>query len=202
MQEIASAEAIKSEILDDARKKAAKILAEADEEAAKEISDTEAKADEVVTEIVRENEAKAARYRMETMARFPLERTRMRTVFVSSALRDAARDYVAALGPELVASLAERMLEKGAAFLSGREVELRRRGLDEAAASRIASRALAGCASVRQVEDARLAAPGLVAATLDGAALVRATMDLVEERLLDEKRGELASGLCPGALEL
>jgi hypothetical protein len=41
-----------------------------------------------------------------------------------------------------------------------------------------------------------------VAASVDGSVVLKATMDLVESDLLDEKRGELAHALCPGALEL
>jgi vacuolar-type H+-ATPase subunit E/Vma4 len=202
MEEIVSSEAIQGEILDDARKKASRVLEEADEEAARDVADIEAKAAEVVAEIVRENEAKAARYRMETMARFPLERTRMRTVFVEGALREAARGYIDSLPEETVASLSEAMLAKGASFFAGKDIELRRKGLPEAQARSIASRALASASSLLFVEDSGLPAPGLVAASVDGSVVLKATMDLVESDLLDEKRGELAHALCPGALEL
>jgi V/A-type H+/Na+-transporting ATPase subunit E len=202
MEEIVGSEAIQGEILDDARKKAARILEEAEAEAAREVADIEAKAAEVVAEIVRENEAKAARYRMETMARFPLERTRMRTVFVEASLRDAARGYVEALAAGRVATLSEAMLAKSASFFSGKDVLLRRKGLPEEEARSIASRSLSAAASLRHEEDSLLPAPGLVAEAVDGSVVFRATMDLVEAELLDERRGELAHALCGEALEL
>ena len=62
-----------------------------------------------------------------------------------------------------------------------------------------------GChgAEVRaQVEDPSLPAPGLVARVSDGSVALRATMDLVEERLLDRRRGELAKACCAEALAL
>lgn len=200
MEEIVGSEAIKSEVLDDARKKAARILEEAEEESAKAVAAIEAAAAVAVEGVVRENEAKAARYRMETMARFPLERTRMRAVFVEAALRDAARGYMAALPPERVAALAEAMLRRGASFLEGKEIELRRSGLSEQAARSIAERALPRAASLRPVEEPALPAPGLVAAAVDGSVELRATMDLVEASLLDAHRGELAQALCGEAL--
>jgi hypothetical protein len=52
------------------------------------------------------------------------------------------------------------------------------------------------------VEDGKLPAPGLVVAAGDGSLSIRATLDLVGERLLDEKRGELAAALCAEALAL
>jgi V/A-type H+/Na+-transporting ATPase subunit E len=202
MEEIVGSEAIQREILEDARKKAARVLEEAEAEAARNVAAMEAKAAEVVDEIVRSNEAKSARFRMETMARFPLERTRMRTAFVDGKLREAVRAYVGSLPERRVAELSESMLARGSAFFAGKAVELRRRGLSESSARGAAARALASAASVDHVEDPSLPAPGLVARVRDGSALARATMDQVEERLLDEKRGDLAAALCAGALAL
>jgi hypothetical protein len=60
---------------------------------------------------------------------------------------------------------------------------------------------LSSAASVSLEEEEGLAAPGLVGRASDGSALLRATMDLVEERLLDRERGALARALCPEAME-
>jgi vacuolar-type H+-ATPase subunit H len=202
MEEIVGAEAIQGEILDDARKKAARILEEAEEESARTLAEMEARADTAVAEILKTAESSSMRFRRETMARFPLEVTRMRTTFVDGKLREAVGAYVAALGPERIASLSEAMLAEGAAFLAGKEVELRRRGLSEEAARKASARALPGVASMVQAEDPSLPAPGLVARTLDDRVRLRATMDLVEGRLLDGSRGELAHALCEEALGL
>ncbi len=202
MEEIVGSEAIQGEILEDARKKAARILEDAEAEAARNVAATEAKAAAVVDEIVRTNEAKSARFRMETMARFPLERTRMRTSFVDGALRAAMNEYMAELPEPRVAELAAAMLERASSFFAGEEVELLRRGVSEAAARSAADRALPGAAALSHAEDPSLPAVGLVARARGGGIVARATMDLVQERLLDERRAELASALCAGALEL
>lgn len=136
------------------------------------------------------------------MARFPLERTRMRTAFVDGRLREAVGAYVAALPEDRVAALAEAMLAKGASFLAGKAVELARRGLSERAAREVSGRALASASSVTHVDDPSLPAPGFAARALDGSVRLRATMDLVEDRLLDESRGELSLSLCAAALAL
>jgi vacuolar-type H+-ATPase subunit H len=202
MEEIVSADAIQSEILEDARKKAARILEESEVESARNVAAIEAKAAEVVEEIVSSNEAKSARFRMETMARFPLERTRMRTAFVDGKLREAVGAYISGLGEERVAALSEAMLAAGSAFFAGKDVELLRMGLSEAAARAAGTKTLANAASLTHAEDPSLPAPGMVARATDGSVLMRATMDLVEGRLLGEKRGELARALCAGALDL
>ncbi len=201
MEEIAGAEAIQGEILGDARKKAARLLEEADEESASTVAAIEGRALAVVEEVVRSSEARAARFRMETMARFPLERTRMRTAFVERALRGALEAYMRSLSEDRVAALSEAMLAKGASFLSGKDLVVSRKGVSEAAARRIASRALSGASALAVEEDDSMTGIGLVARARDGSVVLRATMDLVEERLLDERRGELARALCAEALE-
>jgi V/A-type H+/Na+-transporting ATPase subunit E len=202
MEEIVGSDAIQGEILDDARKKSARILEESEEEAAKNVAEIEAKAAQVVKDIVQANEAKSARFRMETMARFPLERTRMRTVFVDACLREAAGAYIESLSEERVAILSEAMIAKASAFLDGKAVELSRKGLSEARAREIAARTLSGASSLKQIEDSKLPAAGLVAAAADGSVVVKATMDLVEDKLLDRRRGELAHALCDDALKI
>jgi V/A-type H+/Na+-transporting ATPase subunit E len=202
MEEIVGSEAIQAEILEDAKKKAERMLEDAQAEAARNLAETEAKAAAVVEEILKTGEAKSARYRMETMARFPLEKTRMRTVFVDARLREAALAYVNGLSEKRIAALSEAMLAKGASFLSGKAVLLRRKGLSEEAALGIAARTLAAAASLRLVEDPSLPAQGLVASAEDGSVALKATMDLIEDRLLDDRRGELTKALCEGALAL
>ena len=202
MEEIVSADAISREILEDARRKATRLLEEGEAEAARNVAEIEAKAAEVVAEIFETNAAKSARYRMETMARFPLERTRMRTSFVDRKLREAAAAYVAALPETRVASLSEAILARGAAFFAGKSVEFHRRGLSEEMAREAAARALSKAASVSNVEDPALPAPGFMARAVDGSVRVRATMDVIEEMLMDERRGELALALCAEALSI
>jgi vacuolar-type H+-ATPase subunit H len=202
MEEIVGAETIQGEILDDARKKAARLLEEAEEESRRTLSAVEDRADAVVAEIMRTSQSRAERFRMETMARLPLEVTRMRTDFVDRRLREALGSYMAALGEERIASLAEAMLARGSSFFSGQAVALARKGLSEGRAASIAERRLKEAASVELEEDQSLPAPGLVARVADGSILLRATMDLVEERLLDATRGELVEALCADGLHL
>jgi vacuolar-type H+-ATPase subunit E/Vma4 len=202
MEEIVGTDAIRGEILEDARKKAARILEEAELESARDLSAAEAKAASVVEEILESNEAKSARYRMETMARFPLERTRMLTAFVDARLREAMGSYIGGLPEDRVSGLAEAMLSEGSAFFEGKAVEVLRKGLSEEASAAAASRAFASSSSVSLAEDASLPGRGFVARGRDGSALLRATMDLVGDRLLDRERGELARALCAEALSI
>jgi vacuolar-type H+-ATPase subunit H len=200
MEEIVGAETIQGEILDDARKKAARLLEEAEEESSRTMSATEGRARAAVGEIMSTSHARCERFRMETLARIPLEVTRMRTDFVDRKLREAMTGFMSALGEERIALLAEGLLSRGSTFLSGKEVLLARKGLSEKSAAAIAERRLKEAASVSMLVDEGLPAPGLEARVPDGSLLLRATMDLVEERLLDESRGELVRALCAGGI--
>ncbi len=202
MEEIVSAEVIKGEILDDARAKAARLLEEAEAEGERIIDAIEVKARSVVEEIIRDGEAGAARFRMETMARLPLEKTRLRSTFVENALRERLRSFLDALSEDRVAGLAESMLRGGASFLAGKEIAIGRKGISEAVARAAASRAFPGASDLAISEEPSIPARGLVARTVDGSVILEATLDLIEEKLLDQSRSELAKALCSEALKL
>jgi len=200
MEEIVGAQAIQGEILDDARKRAARMLEEAEEEAARTMAAIVLRADAVVAEIMKSSQSRSERYRMETLSRLPLEATRMRTEFVERKLREALGEFMSSLGEEAVAGLTEAMLARSASFFAGKAMLLSRKGLSDTAARAIADRRLGEAVEISL--DPSLPAPGLVAALPDGSMVLRATMDLVEERLLDESRGELVRSLCAAALGL
>ena len=120
---------------------------------------------------------------------------------MDARLREAMAAFLDGLAEERVAALAEAMLARGESFFSGQTAVVSRRGLSEAAARDCAARALGSAAETRFAVDESLPARGLTAAVEDGRAVIRATMDLVEEELLDRERGELARALCPEAME-
>lgn len=126
----------------------------------------------------------------------------MRAVFVDKALREALKAFVETLPEARIAGLSESMLAAGASFLAGGDVALARKGISESAARAVAGRVLSAAASVTFSEDPSIPAPGLVARVSDGSVVLRATMDLVEERLLDQSRGELAKALSAEAFSL
>jgi hypothetical protein len=201
MEEIIAADAMRSEILEDARKKADHILREADEESARE---TEAGRARIAAEselIARESEERIARRRAEAEARIPLERMRARTEHVDRAMREATRDFIASLPEGEVARVAAVLIARGAPLMAGKGPRVKRRGLPPAVAEQAAATLGAGAAAEGE-EDPSLGDRGLEAVSADGSTRLRATMDLVEELLLDRRRAELAGALCAAALGL
>jgi vacuolar-type H+-ATPase subunit E/Vma4 len=192
---------MKAEILEEARKKAEHILGEADEESARELESGRALAAKTSEEMARDAADRIERRRSEAEARLPIDRMRERTDFVDRALRRATSDFVAALPEAEVARLAAAIVAALAPGLAGKRTRVSRRGISAASAAAAAA-ALGPGAVVEAAEDPALGASGLVAAAEDGSARLTATMDLVEERLVDSRRRELALALCARAMAL
>jgi vacuolar-type H+-ATPase subunit E/Vma4 len=201
MEEIVATDAMKAEILEDARKKAEHILREADEQSAREAEAGRSAAAKASGDIGSESTARIARRKAESEARLPLDSMRLRTEFVDRALREAARDFVSSLPEAEMARIALSMIEHGAPFLAGKRARVARKGLPASAAAAAAA-AIGPDAIADAADGAALPAAGLAAFAEDGSASLYATADLIEERLLEEKRAELAQALCAEALGL
>jgi vacuolar-type H+-ATPase subunit E/Vma4 len=201
MEEIVATDAMRAEILEDAGKKAERILRDADEESAREAEEGRSAAAKASAGIGSESAARISRKRAEAEARLPLDSMRLRTEFVDRALREAAKDIVSSLPEEEMARIALSMIERGAPYLAGKRATVRRRGLPASAAAAAAA-AIGPDALAEAAEDGALPAAGLAAFAEDGSVSLYATADLVEERLLEERRAELAAALCAEALGL
>lgn len=220
MEEIASTEVLEREILDDARRKAERVLKDADTAVRAAETAGGDRARRSVAELEAEFEARDARYRKETLARLPLERARIKAAHVDARLRAALEGRLSSLGGAGIEALVAGLLARAVSRLCGSPgapsgltpklfpagAELRYRGLSRAGAERLALSALPGLVLAAAIEDSSLPSPGLALASAFAPAepgdrrgppdlSIRATLDLFAERLLDENRGELAASL-------
>jgi V/A-type H+-transporting ATPase subunit E len=202
MEELVSTGALEREILEDARKKAIRLLRSADEEVSKIAGAITGRKADATADIEKRSAAKAARYREESLKRLPLELARLKTAYVDATLREAVEAFMADLPESRIEAMAASRLRAAAAFLDGRDLRVRRRGLGAQAAERAVAVALPAARIVESVEDAALSAAGLLAEAADGSASMRATVDQAAGALLDGRRGELARVLCAEALAL
>ncbi|MBL8967516.1 MAG: hypothetical protein JNG85_10920 [Spirochaetaceae bacterium] len=190
MEEIASTEVLEREILDDARRKAERVLRDADAAVRAAEAAGRDRAARSVGELEAEYEARDARYRNETLARLPLERARIKAAHVDARLRAALDGRLSTHGgaglEALVAGILARAvsrLDEGPADSPAGEpgapsglapklfpagAELRYRGLSRSGAERLAKEALPGLVLASAVEDASLPAPGLAVASFAG----------------------------------
>jgi vacuolar-type H+-ATPase subunit E/Vma4 len=202
MEELVSTEALEREILADARKKAERTIRGVDDEVRRIASEGERRTAEAVAELARGYAERSERYRAEALARFPLERSRIKAAYVDARLREALEAYMSSLPAGRVAAITSASLAKARSFLSGKELRARWRSLGAEAAARILAEALPESVVVDSAEDRTLPAAGIVVEVADGSATMRATLDLVAEAVLGERRGELASALCGKALAI
>lgn len=202
MEEMVSTEALENEILEDARKKGERLLKEADAQALHIGLESTKKIALALESLTAEYREKAELYRAENQARLPLEKGRMKARFIDGLLRDAVASYLASLDMGRTSAAVEEILSRGASLVGDSEIELGYKGFSESEARAILARALPAARIASAREERSLPAPGLRVTAKGGKLRIRATLDLVGERLLDEKRGELAVALCPEALAI
>jgi V/A-type H+-transporting ATPase subunit E len=202
MEEMVTTEALEREILDDARKKGEKLLKDGDAEAERLRADYAERTRKALESIAADYAARAERYRAENLARLPLEKGRMKASYVDRLLRNAAREYFGALPEERITVLLADHLAPAAALVGKAELAVRYAGISEKAARAVFARALPEARPAAFTPDADAGSAGVEASTKDRVLSVRATLELVGELLLDEKRGELAQALCAEALAL
>lgn len=202
MEEIASTDALEKEILEDARKKGEKILRDGEAEAARIRSEFGERSASALAALAEDFRSRTERYEGENLARLPLERGRLKATYIDRLLVAAMDRYLAALPADKVAGLVGGLLSRAAGLVGESRVTVGYKGLDEAAAKSLVSATLPRARALSFAKDEALPAAGLLVVSEGGALSVRATMDLVGERLLDEHRGELARTLCGEALAL
>ncbi len=200
MEELKSTEALDREILEDARKKAERLLRNADQAAEAASLAWEKKTESDIAELERKHAARVAEKRKETLARLPLDKRRERARRAELLLRSAMSSYLASLPrPRLLSlvrrDLAARIGELGteglvvtaAAFADGEAEGL----LAEVLGAR--SWSLTEVPRARPSDGLGADLPSLVVE--DGDVRVRVSVAAAAEELLREKRAELATAL-------
>lgn len=198
MEELQSTEILDREILEDARKKAYRILKTADETVKANASAWERKTRDSLDELHRKYAGLRKLAAGEIMARLPLDKRRSRAEKIESLLHGAVETWYAGLDRErvlstLAAELAARLAECDDFAAGDAEPRVLIHKLDEAEAEGILNATLPG--RTWRIERASFADsyPGIV---LENSA-VRITASLTQtvDFLLHEKRAELAASL-------
>ena len=197
MEELVSTEALEREILEDARKKAERLLRGADEEARRIADAVEPKRAAAAAELER-GYGRAER-RLLGRRHGPPTLSRRRGSGPNTSTRGCGRPSAPSWAPfprSASRALVEARLAAAAEYLDGRDLRVRRRSMDAAAAERAIAAALPRAKVVEMAEDAKPAgATALSSRRRDGASSPAGPPStIVEEALLDERRGELACG--------
>ncbi|MDR2053553.1 MAG: ATPase [Treponema sp.] len=204
MEELQSTEVLDREILEDARRKAQRILKTADDEAAASEEVWEKKTQKALAELNGRFEERLDLGRVEIMARLPLDRRRLALERIDRLLHEAANSYLEGLEREkLLGILARELCERSAEIggedsgAGGPALKVVYRFLSREEAGGLLRRAFPNSAFTFQEGSAAYlqagSFPGIVADS--GTVRISVSADAAVETLLSEKRGELAAAL-------
>ncbi|MDR2553551.1 MAG: DUF632 domain-containing protein [Treponema sp.] len=205
MEELQSTETLDREILEDARKKAFKILKGADDSAAAASSSWEKKLRKTGERVRGDYEKKIEKARREILARLPLDKRRIRSEKIEAFLAGAIRGFLASLDRGTLLRILQEELSRlqippGA--VSSGAGEVRYRGLSAEELDSLFQ--LLPCpAPVSIREDPLYTAPGDFPALIIDFPRMRitASVDQAAEVLLLDKRAELTGALLGAAFD-
>jgi V/A-type H+-transporting ATPase subunit E len=204
MEEIRTTEVLDREILEDARKKADRILKNSVAEIDAIRSEWKVKTDGAIADLEKRNAEKLSIFARNLDDSLPLEKKRKRIAFLDVRLVGALAGYFSRLDQTRIETLLARTLSRASGVFSGRDVRVEYCGIDGKAAARIVRMALPGIGTPEFIEreptgsrftGCLVRASGTEKA---GGLLFRATLEDFEAYLLDRKREELVKSLFQG----
>ena len=211
MEELRSTEILDKEIEADARKKAERILADADAECQKLLDAVKDRVKEASEQKTAYYDAKIATFKKNRDAALPLEQERYRVSFYTSSVAEAFNAYLASLGEEKLLSLIEKMLVRSKNALAGKKLNALVFGLNSGEAKKLLEKHLdaknvLSCSETTFEqsgdEEALLNTvhKGIIVETEDKSVRCRLTIDQLVGESEDRYSNELATTLFGGRL--
>ncbi len=194
MEEIRGTEALEQEILDDARKRADRIIRKADDDAKVMQAQTDQKIKEAVDALTQEYQARQETAEREARSRLPLEKMRLEIEYRDAMLRKALQEALAAMDPRFLGAWCVRQLRRGAELIRSSQTKIMVHGLDTSTMQEIRE-LFSGASSVSIEEVPSMKVRGLSVEPADNSYHISITEHELVAWLLDEKRGELGAAL-------
>lgn len=201
MEELRSTEILAKEIKEDARKKAERILKNADAEAQNILSGISSRIQKVKKEKQSLYSEKIAAYKADCEAAVPLEKLRKRISFFDTEIKKALDTYFEKIGEDKRLAIISALLGSFTDSVRGCPLKIKYAGYPKAKIEKIVSahfkdskieeyKALSSAeAEIAGLKD------GVFAEEADGSFVCKASLDEVKDRLLTEKRAELKAAL-------
>jgi vacuolar-type H+-ATPase subunit E/Vma4 len=199
METVKTSEVLESQILDDARAKAARILEAADKECAAVRAEWDRRGSEELRRLEAVRASRVTALRQDLEATLPLDFLRSRLGFFQKSVSAALDGIFASLDARELSRLVGRQVATASfAFINQRLVAWTA-GIAEDEARRIVTESIPGAVvqEVKQLppEAAAETGKGLVVETADGSRRFRATLQELAALLLEEHREELVTAL-------
>ncbi|MDR2739160.1 MAG: ATPase [Treponema sp.] len=207
MEELQSTDVLDKEILEDARKKARRILNTAEETITASAAAWEKRMEKDIRALKKSFAVRTEKIREEIMARLPLDKRRAYSEKAEALLLSAMRNYLGALSREKILALLEKEIKRYAAGLPESDPgpwEVGCRSLSQEELNNLLAKSLPGIdwAFKKTMEFHQL--PGSFPAIIINSPMVRltASVDAFAAVLLEDSRAELAAALLgPSVLE-
>jgi vacuolar-type H+-ATPase subunit E/Vma4 len=199
METVKSSEALESQILEDARAKARRLLEHADRECAAIRADWERKDAEELGRMEAAARARAQAMRQELASSLPLENMRSRLSHIQDAVTAALKALFDSLSGADLAAVIGGQLSRVAGPFAGEKVTVWTAGITADDARRLLAQSMPSTvvADVKPLSEdaARESGKGVVIESVNGAKRYRGTLAEVSAMLLEEHREELVTAL-------
>jgi vacuolar-type H+-ATPase subunit E/Vma4 len=197
MEVLKSGEALEKQVLEDARTKASRILAEADRECAVLREEWQRKAEQDIRKIEADRDSRIAAVRQELGASLPLDLMRARLSYIQESVGRAMDQYFAKLAPADLGRIVGGMLRRMPPVFQGAKAIAYVSGISPQEAKRIVEENVPGVSlsGVKEMLGGSESTAGLVLETEDGRIRFRGTLQELSAQLLEKYREELATSL-------
>ncbi len=205
MEIVKTSEELEKQILEDARKKAARILENSDKECAEIRAQWARKLEEERLRIDGDFERKRAGMRAELESALPLDFMRTRLAFTEEAVRGQLAAFFGSLSSTDVTGIVTTLVKRVSRIFSGKRVIAFVGGIEAKAVEKILRAEIPGVsvAGVKPIAEAGGAGgkseasggQGVVLETEDGKIRYRGTFWELQQMLMEEHREELVSAL-------
>lgn len=206
MEELRSTEILDKEIEADARKKADKILKNAEAEAEKILSDVESRVKEAEEQKEKYYGSKFNQFEKNLEAALPLEKERFLVSFYDDSVSKALNDYLENIGTEKRLSLIEKRFQSLGGVIGGKKFNASVFGISASSAKNMLGTSVLGVTEISFNESGEEEAKGneihegIILESEDKKVRIRLTIDQIVRELKDKYSFELASTLFGGKL--
>ena len=210
MEELRSTDILDKEIQDDARKKAEKILKNADAQGQQILADVETRLESAKKDRESYYSQKAAQFKKDLDSSLPLEKSRFLVSYISSSVASAINDYLKTISQEKRIQLVLTMLNRFESLTDGKSFEaavygfnldLAKNELNKNNKLHISSFLTTEFAKTGEVAvDGIEIHEGIILVSDDKVVKIRLTLEELFSELIDKYRNELAVTLFGGRL--
>jgi vacuolar-type H+-ATPase subunit E/Vma4 len=197
MEVLKTSDALESQILEDARGKARRMLEAADRECAKILAEWDVKDRQEAEGSEAARDAKIAAIRQELAASLPLDFMRTRLAFIQETITKALKELFEGMPAAGLDKILGKVLSRAAYAFKGAPIVVLAAGMSAEAARKLAQQSIVGAtvAEVRPLTGEDAADKGVVLQSVDGSRRFRGTLRELTSLLFEEYREELMTAL-------